>query len=69
MARNENQLACYEYWLDNQFDIRQSANNIPENSVAKIELDCSSLSQGMHTFNFRTQDKYGAWSSMVVIIF
>ena len=69
MTRNENQLACYEYWLDNQFDIRQSANNIPENSVAKIELDCSSLSQGMHTFNFRTQDKYGAWSSMVSYYF
>ena len=67
--RNENQLTRYEYWLDNQFDIRQSANDMPENSVVQLELDCSSLSPGMHTFNFRTQDKYGAWSSVVSYYF
>jgi len=68
-TRNENQLTRYEYWLDNQFDTRQSANVIPENSVVQIEQDCSSLPQGMHTFNFRGQDKYGAWSSMVSYYF
>ena len=67
--RNKNQLTRYEYWLDNQFDTRQSVNDIPENSVASIELDCSSLPQGIHAFNFRTQDKYGIWSSTVSYYF
>ncbi len=67
--RNENRLTRYEYWLDNQFDTRQSANVIPENSIVQIEQDYSSLPQGMHTFNFRTQDKYGAWSSVVSYYF
>lgn len=59
--QTNNRITCYEYWLDNNYSLKQqvatSANTI------ELNLDVTSLHEGIHYLTFRTQDINGKWSS------
>ena len=58
----ENALQTYEYWIDN--GEHQSAN-VPADGVVALDLDISTLSEGLHTFNYCVTDKAGHTSGVV----
>ena len=60
----DNALTTYEYWIDNAFDERESAA-VPDGGIVNLNIDISSLKQGLHTFNYRTADKAGLVSAVV----
>ena len=60
----ENSLLTYEYWLDSNFDERETAI-IPEDGTVMLDIDISTLNYGLHTFNYRTIDKAGHTSAVV----
>ncbi len=58
----ENVLTTYEYWIDN--GEHQSAD-VPTDGVVMLDLDISTLSEGLHTFNYRVTDKAGHTSGVI----
>ncbi len=58
-------LTGYTYWFDD--DMGSTFTNVfPSSSIYISEvLDCSSLVEGMHTFNLRSVDDSGRWSSVM----
>jgi hypothetical protein len=60
----DNALATYEYWIDDEFDSRKSAE-VPADGVVNLDIDITDRGVGMHTFNYRTIDKAGYPSAVV----
>ena len=56
------ELARYEYWLDNQYDSRTIVNS---NTVASpLSIDISKQKPGIHYFNFRALARNGQWGGL-----
>ena len=51
----------YEYWMDNDYDHRAVVN---ENPSSMLSIDVSSLSHGLHYFNFRSRNGGDRWGSL-----
>lgn len=60
-------IAGYEYWFDNYFDNRASAQ-VASGDIS-LTLDVSTLGKGIHYLNFRAKDNAGLWSSPVSYYF
>ncbi|MBO7115841.1 MAG: dockerin type I repeat-containing protein, partial [Prevotella sp.] len=58
----ENALTSYEYWIDN--GEHQSAD-VPADGVVMLDLDISTLNEGLHSFNYRVTDKAGHTSGVI----
>ncbi len=55
-------VAGYEYWIDNDSLIRvSSADN---HSALLLEIDVSSLDEGLHTFSFRAKNSFDEWGDV-----
>ena len=62
-AAGDNAPQSYEYWIDKQFDERQSGA-VPANGIVSLDaLDIQGLSNGLHTFSVRVIDKTGKVSA------
>lgn len=57
----------YEYWLDYDVSTRISTNTT--NGDINLDLDVSSMHDGMHVFNFRAMDSNGLWSAPQTMFF
>ena len=57
-------MVTYEYWIDDEFDSRKSAE-VPADGVVNLDIDITDRGVGMHTFNYRTIDKAGYPSAVV----
>lgn len=58
----------YEYWMDNDYDHRTVVNDAPS---SMFSIDISSLSHGLHYFNFRSRnggDRWGSLSRYIVYV-
>ncbi len=62
-------LKGYEYWIDNDYANRVSANASGSSRTATFSVNASSLSTGIHFFNLRVQDANGQWGSVKRQIF
>ena len=54
----ENAIACYEYWIDSNFDNRVKVEATDDDAMS-LDLDIEGLKRGMHTFNCRSIDDAG----------
>lgn len=61
----DNALSTYEYWIDNQYDARQTGN-VGEGGTVALDLDMSALSAGIHQIAIRVNDTQKHVSQMVV---
>ncbi len=59
-----NELVAYEYWFDEDFDSRTSANINPGETFLQLDLSAFSniLETGMHRFSIRFLDSHSNWS-------
>ena len=65
-----NHIVSYEYWFDDDFQNRTLVNITPtEQATVLAQLDVSTMSNGMHLFNFRAKDERGYYSSIVSQLF
>ena len=65
-----NHIVSYEYWFDDDFQNRTLVNITPtEQTTVLAQLDVSTMSNGMHLFNFRAKDERGYYSSIVSQLF
>jgi len=55
-------VAGYEYWIDNDSLNRVSCAD--NQSVLLLEIDVSSLDEGIHTFSFRAKNSFDEWGSV-----
>ena len=55
-------VAGYEYWIDNDSLNRVSCVN--NQSVLFLEINLSSLNEGIHTFSFRAKNSFDEWGSV-----
>jgi PKD repeat protein len=62
----QNNIVQYEYWFDNDFANASVVNTTP---TAQLQLasniQTNGLTSGIHTFNFRTKDSQGRYSSVL----
>ena len=54
----------YEYWIDNDYANRVSANASGSSQTAVFTVDAGNLSSGVHFFNMRVQDANGQWGTV-----
>ena len=52
----------YEYWIDNDSLNRTNCTN--SHSVLMLEIDVTSLKEGIHTFSFRAKNSYDEWGTV-----
>jgi len=65
-----NHIVSYEYWFDDDFQNKTLVNITPtEQATVLAQLDVSTMSNGMHLFNFRAKDERGYYSSIVSQLF
>jgi len=65
-----NHLVSYEYWFDDDFQNKTVVDISPaEQSTVLAQLDVSTMSNGMHLFNFRAKDERGYYSSIASQLF
>lgn len=57
VPNSDNSLSGYEYWLDNEANMRVSAQNSSETQA--LSIDISQMTQGIHFFNFRAHNTNG----------
>ncbi len=58
-------MANYEYWFDNDYANRVSANlNGQQQAHLATNIDASGLLAGLHLLNIRVEDDQGRWSSV-----
>lgn len=57
----ENKPTVYEYWTDGNFN-KRTTGQLTE-GCADLQIDCSSLMPGMHSFCVRVGDSDGNWSA------
>lgn len=55
-------VAGYEYWIDNDSINRVSCAD--NHSTLLLEIDVSSLDEGIHTFSFRAKNNFDEWGSV-----
>ena len=60
-------MAQYEYWLDNQHEMRTTVEG--GTSEVLLNLDISSVKPGLHYLNFRAQGKSGHWGGLSRYLF
>ena len=60
-------MAQYEYWLDNQHEMRTTVEG--GTSEVLLNLDISSIKPGLHYLNFRAQGKSGHWGGLSRYLF
>ena len=60
-------MAQYEYWLDNQHEMRTTVEG--GTSEVLLNLDISSIKPGLHYLNFRAQGKSGQWGGLSRYLF
>ena len=53
-------LTKYEYWFDNDIANRIVTENT--NGIVDIQSDITTLTDGVHTINYRMADSYGSWT-------
>ena len=61
------QIVGYEYWMDEDFTSRTTVNDASTDIT--LEIDASSLKQGMHYLNFRAKDSEGKYSAVITQYF
>ena len=59
-SQAQNRLATLEYWLDANYDARQTVNT---DGSSTTEIDVSNLCYGVHTISMRVSDTEGRWGS------
>ncbi|HHW59647.1 MAG: T9SS type A sorting domain-containing protein [Bacteroidales bacterium] len=65
-----NHLLSYEYWFDDDFQNKTVVDISPaEQTTVLAQLDVSTMSNGMHLFNFRAKDERGYYSSIAYQFF
>lgn len=64
-----NTLTKYEYWIDDNYNTRQNGELSADGTLVLNDLSLPDLAEGVHYFNFRVQDAFGAWSSTVSYCF
>ena len=52
----------YEYWIDN--DSLNRVSSADNHSSLLLEIDVSSLDEGIHTFSFRAKNSFDEWGSV-----
>lgn len=60
-------VTAYEYWLDNDYSSRQSAQ-VTDVNIA-LSVDVNALASGVHYFNFRAQNSDGVWGNLSRYLF
>ncbi len=62
----ENNIAEYQYWLNNDFDdaVTATANN-QQTFVMDENIDFSEITDGLHSFHIRFKDSTGKWSNTI----
>lgn len=66
----QNEINGYEYWFDNDFAGKTTTAVAPVQQLTVNQLvSTSGLSSGIHTFNFRSFDKNGVYSSVASSFF
>ena len=63
----DNALNSYEYWIDK--DITNKKTTESTNGTIILDLDVTTLTQGVHYLNFRAKDKLGNWSNLLTQYF
>ena len=63
----DNALNSYEYWIDK--DITNKKTTESTNGTIILDLDVTTLTQGVHYLNFRAKDKLGHWSNLLTQYF
>ena len=63
------ELAKYEYWIDNDYENRVSADCSGSEVSPSLTIDVSSLSPGVHFYNVRAQDANGVWGTVERTLF
>ena len=63
------EINSYEYWLDTNNSNSISTTTTGNTANLSLDIDVSSLSEGIHFFNFRAKDSKGFWSSPVTKYF
>lgn len=61
----DNALSTYEYWIDNQYEARQTGN-MGEGGTIALDLNMSALSAGLHQIAIRVNDTQKHVSQLVV---
>lgn len=57
----DNALSNYEYWIDKDVANKKTAEST--SGTIMLDLDVTTLTQGLHYLNFRAKDKLGKWSN------
>lgn len=55
-------VAGYEYWIDN--DSLNQVSSADKHSALLLEIDVSSLNEGIHTFSFRAKNSFDEWGEV-----
>ena len=63
----DNKIVTYEYWIDRDFDNRQSVTS--SNGIINLNVDLAAFKKGIHYFNFRAKDSNDKWSTPVTQYF
>ncbi|GHT51388.1 hypothetical protein FACS189440_20340 [Bacteroidia bacterium] len=60
----QNKLTGYEYWFDNDYSAKTSAQITPATTYQwQTNIPCEQLSAGIHTFNSRFKDQSGQYTT------
>ena len=65
---NDATLKGYRYWIDGNFDNAVNGK-FTDNGIIQLELDMSTLYEGIHTLAIQTEDNYGRKSSPITRYF
>ena len=63
-THDDNRIVGMEYWLDYDFDHRQTLEHV--NGTVALDFDVASLSPGVHSFAYRAIDSRGIYLSPVL---
>ncbi|MDE6560028.1 MAG: hypothetical protein K2K75_01460 [Muribaculaceae bacterium] len=61
---NKSNFTRYEYWLDNDYESRVSADVTSESVMLEVDLSGFNKSSGKHYFNLRSHNSDGEWSTV-----
>ena len=61
-------LTHYQYWLDNDYSSQTTVANTNSGDIA-LPIDISSLTNGVHYFNFRARNSDGVWGNLSRYLF
>ncbi|GHT54373.1 hypothetical protein FACS189446_3860 [Bacteroidia bacterium] len=62
----QNKLTGYEYWFDNDYSVKVSAQITPATTYQwQTNIPCEQLSTGVHTFHSRFKDEAGQYTTTI----